>query len=113
MIKLMMEIKGVIPKRMRNQGIFAEKFFDQFSFVYIKDDGVFRLPISEIKKEKDLGVALEPSLQMLEQNVDCVQEVEKLQNLLAQCLELDPNERITPDLALKHPFLMKNTGISK
>ena len=32
MLKLMIEIKGIIPKKMRNQGQFVDRYFDQFNF---------------------------------------------------------------------------------
>lgn len=114
MLKLMMELKGPIPKRLRSQGKFANKYFDQFSFIYVKNEleGPCRVPLSELKKEKNLGVILEPNLQKLppERSEDLEayrKELLKFQNLLEQCLELDPNERIASELALKHPFLMK------
>jgi serine/threonine-protein kinase PRP4 len=112
MMKLIMEVKGPIPKKMRTQGKFVQKFFEDFSFVYCKNEleGPVRVPLSELKKEKNLGVALEPTLKIgMAQGAeqDYAREVLLFQNLLEQCLELDPNERITPDLALKHPFLEK------
>ena len=111
MLKLMMEIKGIIPKKMRNQGQFVDRYFDQFNFVYAKNDidGACRIPISDIKKEKNLGVLLEPNFLIMqnEGQTQNLQEINKLRNLLEQCLELDPNERITPEIALTHPFLAK------
>jgi serine/threonine-protein kinase PRP4 len=114
MLKLMIEVKGPIPKKMRTQGKFSSKFFEDFSFVYSKDqlEGPIRVPLADLKKEKNLGVALEPKLkQNLPQASTDMQEylkdVNLMQNLLEQCLEIDPNERITPDLALNHPFLTK------
>ncbi|OMJ69187.1 hypothetical protein SteCoe_33144 [Stentor coeruleus] len=116
MLKLMMDLKGPIPKKLRSQGKFANKYFDQFSFIYVKDEleGPCRVPLSELKKEKNLGVILEPNLQKLlpERSEDLeayTKELLKFQNLLEQCLELDSNERITSELALKHPFLMKKS----
>ena len=113
MLKLMMEIKGGIPKKMRNQGMFVDKYFDQFNFVN-DSEGVRRIPIGEIKKEKSLGVALEGNMvgqgNQIEVNEEERNEIMMFQSLLEQCLELDPNERITPDIALKHPFFSrKNT----
>jgi serine/threonine-protein kinase PRP4 len=127
MIKLMMEIKGLVPKKIRNQGVYTDKYFDQFNFVYIKNEseGTFTIPITEIKKEKSLGVALDPVSQFIQSenassneedltrsSIDYLKELPKLQNLLEQCLELDPNERITPDIALKHPFLIKEKPLA-
>ena len=117
MIKLIIEVKGPIPKKMRTQGKFSGKFFEDFSFVYSKDplEGPVRVPLAELKKEKNLGVALEPKLkanlpQAPADLQEYLKEVSLLQNLLEQCLEIDPNERITPDLALNHPFLCKSNN---
>jgi len=100
-LKLMMEVKGGIPKKMRNQGQFVDRFFDQFHFVFNDGESVKKIPIGEVKKEKSLISML--GVQSSEEK----EEVMKLGNLLEQCLELDPNERISPETALLHPFLMK------
>ena len=114
MLKLIMELKGPIPKKMRTQGKFTSKFFEDFTFVYVKNEteGPCRVPLSELKREKNLSVALEPTLKSNLSQVSSDHKVYSehillLSNLLEQCLELDPNERITPELALKHPFFQK------
>ncbi|CAG9318313.1 PRP4 [Blepharisma stoltei] len=111
MLKLIMEVKGVMPKRMRSVGEYSSQYFDQFNFFFTSDDSqqIHLVPISEIKKEKSLGVILEPNSQIL-QSQNQLNESEELkrlksfENLLEQCLTLDPADRITPELALSHPF---------
>lgn len=110
-----MEVKGVIPKKIRTQGAFSDQYFDQFSFYYSQDEDQRRvtIPISEIKKEKSIGVILEPLAQILQSRNEAQDEIEykklkNLENLLEQCLVLDPDDRITPELALKHPFFKIN-----
>lgn len=117
MLKLIMETKGPIPKKMRTQGKFNSSYFEDFAFVYAKSEleGPCRIPLSELKKEKNLSVALEPTLktnlsQLSSDQRKYTQDLSLLSNLLEQCLEIDPNERITPELALKHPFFQKDNN---
>ena len=89
MLELIMQLKGPIPKKMRTQGQFASEYFDKTQFLH---SGV---PIQQIKKEKSLGVKLNSQ----------TKNEQFFENLLEQCLTLDPQERIQPHVALKHPFL--------
>mmetsp|Transcript_19936 Transcript_19936/g.36859 ORF Transcript_19936/g.36859 Transcript_19936/m.36859 type:complete len:354 (-) Transcript_19936:64-1125(-) len=97
MLKLMMELKGLVPKYMRTAGRYSYNYFDSFNFTR---PGL-TVPISEIRKERDLGVRLCPS------TPPTAEEAVSLQNfrdLLERCLSLDQNTRITPKEALEHAF---------
>lgn len=94
MLKLMMELKGLFPKWMRTAGRYSYNYFDSFSFSRLGQT----VPISEIRKERDLGVRLKYSASLEDTNLD------QFSDLLERCLALDSSARISPRQALEHPF---------
>ncbi|MEW5306316.1 MAG: hypothetical protein WDW36_008787 [Sanguina aurantia] len=109
MLRLMMDVKGPFTKKMLRRGQFAGKHFDDdvgMSFVQLDEDPVTRKPIRRIVSNP---VAKTPIATLLARGggakgVDRVQ-LSLLADLLDKMLALEPEKRIDPDAALRHPFV--------
>jgi serine/threonine-protein kinase PRP4 len=105
MLKLMMDAKGPFPKKMVKKAEFAFKHFEgdtNLSFALLEEDPVTKRPvrrlISNPTVKKDFGALLagqSPDRRKLAQLID----------LLERMMQLDPDKRITPKEALRHPFI--------
>ena len=111
MLKLFIELKGPIHKRIRNRGKFTFQYFDNNFFYYSIPDssGVFihySTPISDLKKIGDISVLLSPSSQLSANPLPLAEcsELNSLHNFLELSLTLDSHDRITPEEALNHAF---------
>eukprot|EP01120_Amphizonella_sp_Union-15-10_P011619 TRINITY_DN4976_c0_g1_i3.p1 TRINITY_DN4976_c0_g1~~TRINITY_DN4976_c0_g1_i3.p1 ORF type:complete len:120 (+),score=5.16 TRINITY_DN4976_c0_g1_i3:60-419(+) len=85
-LKLIMEVKGPIPKKMLSKCAFkADHFDDRDRFLQHDIDKVTGKEIvKEVTEEKQM--------------------VLQLADLINACLEINPAKRITPEQALKHPL---------
>lgn len=115
MLELMMEAKGHIANRMLRRGQLWQQHFednggsamdfvsrskDKVTGMVISKQKVFSKPTNDIKTQILQAVpagALPGEIQMVTQ----------FAALLSDCLELNPDKRITPIEALKHPFFKK------
>ncbi|KAL4437548.1 hypothetical protein ABPG77_003529 [Micractinium sp. CCAP 211/92] len=105
MLKLMMDVKGPFPKKMVKRAEFAFKHFEadpNTSFALLEEDPVTKRPVRRlisnptIKKDfSGLLAGQSPDRRKLAQLVD----------LLERMMQLDPDKRITPKDALRHPFI--------
>jgi len=66
------------------------------------------IPIGN-KITRDIGALL--NAVEIELSEEDRKKLAQLKELLERCLTLDPNKRLTPDEALKHPFI--NYGMQK
>jgi len=108
MLRMIMEYRGKIPKKMLRKAQFRELHFDQdFNFIQKDTDVVSRRPTTKIvtilHATKDLVSLLAPN--GMADNDKETRKILQLKDLLEKCLMLDPTKRITPEQALFHPFL--------
>ncbi|RMZ53139.1 hypothetical protein APUTEX25_005128 [Auxenochlorella protothecoides] len=105
MLKLMMDVKGPFPKKMLRKAEFAYKHFESdanMSFTLMEEDPVTKRPTRRLipnpTVKADVAALLagqSPDRKKLAQLVD----------LLDRMLALDPDKRIGPKEALRHPFI--------
>ncbi|KAL4452050.1 hypothetical protein ABPG75_007712 [Micractinium tetrahymenae] len=105
MLKLMMDVKGPFPKKMIKRAEFAFKHFEadpNMSFALLEEDPVTKRPVRRLISnptiKKDFSALLagqSPDRRKLAQLVD----------LLERMMQLDPDKRISPKDALRHPFI--------
>ena len=105
MLKLMMEAKGPFQKRLLKKAEFSFKHFEadpNMSFALLEEDAVTKRPVRrlipnpQIKKDfAGLLAGLDPDRK----------KIALLADLLERMMALDPDKRITPKEALKHPFI--------
>lgn len=86
---LFMEVLGVPPTEMIDQGCRAKKFFNEYS-PKIKPNKKGRVRKPGTKKLKDLVST----------------EDENFLDFLKKALEWNPSERLTPSEALMHPWII-------
>lgn len=110
MLKLMMDIKGAFPKKMLRRAAFAEKHFENdpnMSFTLYEEDPVTKTPVRRIianpTARTNLANMLTPGVPSTDRP-----KVVALADLLEKMLTLDPEKRIDPDSALKHPFIKEH-----
>ncbi|KAL4857163.1 Serine/threonine-protein kinase PRP4 [Chlorella vulgaris] len=111
MLKLMMDVKGPFPKKMVKRAEFAFKHFESdpnMSFALLEEDPVTKRPvrrlISNPTVKKDFAALLagqSPDRRKLVQLVD----------LLERMMQLDPDRRISPKDALRHPFIREPPSV--
>ena len=105
MLRLIMECRGKFPHRMIKKGQFYPNHFDeQLVFLSVERDKLsgkdtvkhlnINHPIRDLRSR--LGVASSPSEAKL---------LQSFADFLSGCLEINPERRITPAEAFKHPFL--------
>ncbi|KAJ3368637.1 U4/U6 small nuclear ribonucleoprotein prp4 [Allomyces arbusculus] len=105
MLRLHMELKGHVSHRLIKRGAFGGKYFDsQWAFLALELDRVsgkevvravqFKGPVRDLRAR--VGAAADPAdAKLVAQFVD----------LLEKCLHLNPEKRMAPADALRHPFL--------
>jgi len=107
MLKLIMQTKGKFNNKILKRGEFTPKYFDaQNNFLSKEAD-----PITKMEYYKSITIPDKPtrSIEFLLAGVPAAPEEQKkvnsLKDFLEKCLALDPKNRITPEDAIKHPFL--------
>ena len=106
LLKLIMDVKGPIPKRIRNKGQFSPRYFDPLSFIYtVKTDPnsaerVVSVPLSDLKRRKSVALMLAGKASEEEKR-----DVGVFADWVEKALELEGKNRLTPEQAMKHPFL--------
>ncbi|XP_055388623.1 serine/threonine-protein kinase PRP4 homolog [Condylostylus longicornis] len=114
MLKLFMDAKGRLPSKLVRAGQLSEKHFDSnqdFLWIdqdsYTKQDIVRRLAdYRQTKNVTDLLLAKHPQCSGSSQKSQTLRnKVRQLGDFLDKCLVLDPAKRLTPDEALRHPYL--------
>ncbi|XP_065186583.1 uncharacterized protein LOC135817338 [Sycon ciliatum] len=107
MLKLMMDLKGKMPKKMIQKAVFRDKHFDaQCNFLNIEVDKV-------TEREKVTVMAIiNPTFDLLgalrgRQSLDeeGFRKVKQFKDVLDKMVFLDPTKRITVNEALHHPFI--------
>jgi len=107
MLRLMLECRGRFPPKMLRKGQLAGQHFnDQFVFMSQEIDSVtgnpvvkpmnLQKPVRELRQRVlGSGAVVEGEGPLLASFVD----------FLGRCLELNPEKRITPSEAFRHPFI--------
>lgn len=123
MLRLMMELKGKIPHKMIKGGLLWKNHFDEnLAFLYKDKDKhtgeeVVRT-INDCSVKKDLTTRLmERVSEEKRRSKDpedelYVKKVKQFADLIGQMLHLDPEKRVSPNDALKHPFLVEPMTLS-
>lgn len=118
MLKLMMDVKGPFAKKWLKRGRFVDQHFESdqnMSFAFYEDD-----PITRTRVRKVIPTPTGPKqsiLQLLQKSsggrgggTDGDRLLlAQLADLLEKMLMLEPEKRIDPETALKHPFVMRKT----
>jgi serine/threonine-protein kinase PRP4 len=106
MLKLIINAKGLIPKKMLRNGIFVQRYFD------IKRSVMFLPPLSEDSSEK-IGFLTSRLTRIIfnQRKLSCLfnfkeeaKKVAQVADLLDKMFMVEPDKRLTPIQALKHPF---------
>lgn len=108
LLRLVMELKGLIPRRIRNKGVFSVRYFDTLSFSYpVLDDSVggnrlVSIPLTELKPLKSISALISSKSEPESES-----DLKLFTSFLEQTLHLDPALRLSPAAALEHPFLQQ------
>lgn len=106
LLRLIMELKGPIPKRIRNKGSFSSRYFDTLSFAYaILDEStgenkLISIPLTELKQLKSISALIASKSES-----GLESELKSFASFLEETLHIDPALRLSPEAALEHPFL--------
>jgi serine/threonine-protein kinase PRP4 len=107
MLKYMMDVKGPFPKKMLKKAEFAFRHFDlkdaTMSFALEEQDPVTKQPIRRIISNPTKKEGLS---KLLMNESDNKKKLLQLVDLLERIFVLEPEKRITPLDALKHPFIV-------
>lgn len=104
MMKLIMHVKGSFPKKMLRRGVFAHRHFDisdpNSPFCLVED------PVTKYSTKRTISNVVDPKnfSQLLTGAEGDRTKVLQLADLLERIIMLDPEKRLTPSQALKHPF---------
>ncbi|CAG8071005.1 unnamed protein product [Penicillium nalgiovense] len=109
MLRSIMECRGKYPPKLLRRGSLAPHHFDEMlNFHSVEEDkitGRLHTKIVDFKKPtRDLKTRLMPQGTRGMPDAE-VKELTMFLDLLDRCLSLNPDKRITPAEALKHPFL--------
>ena len=110
MLRMHMEIKGSVSKKMIRKGAFSAEYFDDAGyFLNQKEEPGTKRIISQRMRftnpTVDLMNILAPNPRLLPEGE--LASVRDLKDLLQRMFVLDPQKRITVDEALKHQFFQK------
>ena len=112
MLRLMIELKGPPSKRMLRSGIFADKHFDleTGAFGAVGEDPVTKETVvrmmQTVKRKDDIARRIKAG-----GGTDEASRMSRaFADLLERMLVLDPEKRITPAEALRHPFITGDLG---
>jgi serine/threonine-protein kinase PRP4 len=104
MLKLMMEVKGQFPKRILKKAEFALKHFESdpnMTFALLEEDAVTKRPVRRLIPNPQVKKDFAGLLAGMDSDK---KKLAQLADLLERMMALDPDKRITPKDALKHPF---------
>ncbi|KAF8040234.1 hypothetical protein BT93_B2465 [Corymbia citriodora subsp. variegata] len=103
MLRLHMELKGPLPKKLLRKAAFADKHFDtDLNFLAIEEDSVTKKSIRRMIlniKPKDIGSIIKGS------PGEDPKMLANFKDLLDKIFVLDPDKRMTVQQALNHPFI--------
>lgn len=109
MLKLMLELKGPVPKKLLRRALFKDNHYDATGvFSVVEEDPVtkqsIRRLIRDAKPTKDLAKIFTKDADMSD-----VERKKALQlaDLLDKIFNMDPEKRITVGDALQHPFIVE------
>jgi serine/threonine-protein kinase PRP4 len=106
MLKLMMDTKGPFPKKMLRRGEFAPRHFDlsdpNLPFWQLEEDPVTKTPLRRVVPTPSIK---HDFAALLAGQAPDRRKLAQLADLLERMMALDPDRRITPKDALKHPFI--------
>jgi serine/threonine-protein kinase PRP4 len=105
MLKLMMDAKGPFPRKMLRKGEFAPRHFEPdagMSFALLEEDKATGRPLRRLVPHP--AVKADFAALLAGQSPDR-RKLAQLADLLERMLALDPERRITPKEALRHPFI--------
>eukprot|EP00039_Didymoeca_costata_P022972 m.5710 g.5710 ORF g.5710 m.5710 type:complete len:528 (+) comp3369_c0_seq1:288-1871(+) len=107
MLKAFMDLKGKFPHKFIRKGQFRNEYFDdEYNFMVTEFDKVTRKQrmriIDNIEAHPQLLTA---KLKMPKRGDSERKKVSQFRDLLDKMLTIDPEKRITPKDALKHPFI--------
>jgi len=108
MLKLMLELKGPVPKKLLRRALFKDNHYDATGvFSVVEEDPVtkqsIRRLIRDAKPTKDLAKILTRDTDM--SDIDRKKALQ-LADLLDKIFNMDPEKRITVGEALQHPFIV-------
>ena len=104
-----MDARGKFNKKMLQSGSFVEEYFDaNYVFQYVQVDPLTKQKYVSAIKYGD--IPKNDISKLLQTNKEGVQfenqkKLAQFKDFLDKCLQLDPKNRLTPEEALKHPFL--------
>jgi serine/threonine-protein kinase PRP4 len=104
MLKLMMEVKGQFSKKMIKKAEFAFKHFEadpNMTFALLEEDAVTKRPVRRLIPNPQVKNDFSLLLAGLDSDR---KKLAQLADLLERMIALDPEKRITPKDALRHPF---------
>ncbi|KAI1780112.1 kinase-like protein [Hypoxylon cercidicola] len=113
MLKAIIEIRGKFSTKLYKRGQLSHMHFDDFgNFVSLERDKALGKTtvrtLAVVKPTRDLRTRLMAASGGMN-DVES-RDLNHFVDLLERCLTLNPDKRITPSEALKHPFFMKLTG---
>ncbi|KAJ1605537.1 hypothetical protein OIY81_1875 [Cryptosporidium canis] len=107
MIKLIIEYRGNIPKRLLNQGVFTKNHFSDCltKFKWTNLQGMTQI-IKNYTPSKNIYKSLMDSAEASNKTYSETEQtlIRRLSNLIERCLIIDPKKRISAQEALEHPF---------
>ena len=118
MLRSIMECRGRFPHKLLRKGTLTYEYFDDLlNFQAIDEDKVTGRVVTKLveiktKPIKDLRSRLLGTKGMNGKRLDEEErrEVDSFLDLLDKCLDLRPDKRISPNEALKHPFILRTKG---
>ncbi|KAH8675505.1 kinase-like domain-containing protein [Xylariales sp. PMI_506] len=116
MLKAIMEIRGKFSPKLYKRGQLWPMHFDEMgNFVSIELDKALGKTnvrtLAVVKPTRDLRTRLTAASGGM--NDAEARELNHFVDLLERCLALNPDKRITPSEALKHPFFLKPVGSAR
>lgn len=105
MLMLAMDVKGAFPKKMLRKAEFAVRHFDMnepnLPFWKIEEDPVTKAPLRRVIQNPSVKYDFSS---LLSGQAPDKRKLAQLADLLEKMMVLDPDRRITPKEALRHPF---------
>jgi serine/threonine-protein kinase PRP4 len=113
MLKYMMDVKGQFPKKMVKKAEFAFKHFEgggggsmaNVRFALIEEDKISKRPVRRVIANP---VVKKDFMGLLAGQAPDRKKLGQLADLLERMMVLDPEKRITPREALRHPFIIES-----
>mmetsp|Transcript_17995 Transcript_17995/g.15919 ORF Transcript_17995/g.15919 Transcript_17995/m.15919 type:complete len:119 (+) Transcript_17995:218-574(+) len=107
MLKLIMEMKGKISSKMLKKGEFTTKHFDpNYKLLMREIDPVTKMPfLKPINVSPHPIKSITDILLKKKSTGDDIELLKQFGDFLERLLRTDPKKRITPDEALRHPFI--------